>query len=89
MLINGIEKVRNENLKNPRAFIDYSQAIDDVCENLEGYNLTKKVRVLILFDDMIADMETNKKLNATHYFMMKILNKREIQQIASRFDETL
>ena len=73
--------------------------------------------MLILFDDMIADMESNKKLsvevtelflrgrkpsvllvfvsqsyfklprtitlNATHYFIMKVSNKRELQQIAS------
>ena len=63
MLINGREKVGIENLKNPKAFIDYSQTIDDVYENLEDYNPTKKRRVLIVFDDMIADMEYNKKLS--------------------------
>ena len=117
LLINGREKVGIENLKNPKAFIDYSQTIDDVYENLEDYNPTKKRRVLIVFDDMIADMESNKKLspivtelflrgrklnislvfisqsyfkvpktirlNATHYFIIKIPNKRELQQIAS------
>ena len=42
LLINGIEKVWIENLKNPnaKAFTDYSQAIDDVYENLEDYNPT-------------------------------------------------
>ena len=30
LLINGREKVGIENLKNPKAFIDYSQTIDDV-----------------------------------------------------------
>ena len=50
-------------LKNPKAFIDYSQAIVDVYENLENYNPTKKRKVLIVFDDMIADMEDNKKLS--------------------------
>ena len=63
LLINGREKVGIENLKNPKAFIDYSQTIDDVYENLEDYNPTKKRRVLIVFDDMIADMESNKKLS--------------------------
>ena len=48
-------------LKNPKAFCDYSQTIDDVYENLEDYNPTKKRKVLIVFDDMIADMETYKK----------------------------
>ena len=51
-----------KNLKNPKAFIDYSQTIDDVYENLEDYNRIKKTRVSIVFDDMIADMESNKKI---------------------------
>ena len=54
--INGREKIGIEILKNPKAFIDYSQTIDDVYENLEDYNPLKKRRVLIVFDDMIADM---------------------------------
>ena len=55
MLINGREKVGIEQLKNPKAFIDYSQTINDVYENLEDYNPAKKRKVLIVFDDMIAD----------------------------------
>ena len=35
----------------------------DVYENLEDYNLTKKKRVLKAFDDMIADMKSNKKVS--------------------------
>ena len=64
MLINGREKVGIKILKNPKAFIDYSQKIDDVYENLEDYNSTKKRRVLILFDDMIADLKSNKKIKS-------------------------
>ena len=63
MLINGIEKVGIETLKNPKALIDYSRTIDDVYENLEDYNPTKKRRVLIVFDDMMTVMESNKKLS--------------------------
>ena len=59
--INEREKDGIEILKIPKAFIDYSQAIDDVYENLENYNPTKKRRVLIVSDDMIADLESNKK----------------------------
>ena len=47
--------------KNPKVFIDYSQTIDDVYENLEDHNPIKKKRVLLVFDDMTADMESNKK----------------------------
>ena len=64
MLINGREKVGIKILKNPKAFIDYSQKTDDVYENLEDYNSTKKRRVLILFDDMIADLKSNKKIKS-------------------------
>ena len=48
------KKIGLENLKNPKAVIDYSQTID-AYENLEDYN----PRVLV-FDDMIADMDCNK-----------------------------
>ena len=62
MLINGREKVGTKDLKSPKAFIDYSQTTDDVYENLETYNPTKK-RCFNRVDDMIADMESNKKLS--------------------------
>ena len=61
LLINGREKVGIENLKSPKAFIDYSQTIDDVNENLEDYNPTKRRRVLIVL--VIADVKSNKKLS--------------------------
>ena len=59
MIIKGREKEGLENLKNPKTFIDYSWKIDDVYENLEYYNSTKKRRVLVVFVDVIADMESN------------------------------
>ena len=61
LLINGREKVGIQILKNPKAFTDYSQTIDNVYEKLEDFNPIKKRSVLIVFDDMIADMESNKK----------------------------
>ena len=60
LLIDGREKKGIEKLKDSKAFIDYSQTIDDVYENLEDYNPTKNRRVIIVFDDMIADMESKK-----------------------------
>ena len=114
-LLTEEKKYELKKLKNPKTFIDFSQTIDDVYENLEDYHPTKKRRVLIEFGDMIADMESNKKLspivtelvfsgrnlkislvfisqsyfqmtktirlNATYLFIMKIPNKRELQQI--------
>ena len=55
-----LRKQKKQKLKNTKAFIDYSQTVDDVYENLEDYNPTKKRRVLIVFDDIIADMQSNK-----------------------------
>ena len=63
LLINGREKVRIKTLKNPKAFIDYSQTIDEFLKNLEDYNPTKKRRVFHMFHNMIAGMESNKKLS--------------------------
>ena len=37
--------------------------MDDTCKNIEEYNPSKKRIILIVFDDMIADILNNKKLN--------------------------
>ena len=63
LLINRREKVGIKKVKNPKAFAEYSQTIDDVYKNFQDYNPTKKWRVLIVFDDMIAEMESNKNLS--------------------------
>ena len=50
------EKIGTKKLRNPKAFIDYSQTIDDVYENLEDCNPTKKKRkVMMVLGDIIAD----------------------------------
>ena len=41
----------------------YSNDIDDIYKNIEEYNPNKKRKILIAFDDIIADMLGNKKLN--------------------------
>ena len=51
LLNNGKEKIGIKKLKNSKAFTFYSQTIDDLYENLEDYNPTKKRRELIVFDD--------------------------------------
>ena len=59
-LINEKEKVGIENLKNPRAFL----IIHNWCLwKFWDYCPTKKRKVLIAFDDMIADMESNEKFS--------------------------
>ena len=59
LLINEREMVEMKELKNPKSFFCYSQTIDDVYENFEDYNPTEKRKVLLVFDDMLADMEAN------------------------------
>ena len=90
--------------------------MQDVYKNLRESNISKKRKILIVFDDIIADMINIKKLNpvatemfirgrklnilivfitqsyfqvrtdvrrnSTHFFIMKMSNKREVQQIA-------
>ena len=48
-----------KHINDPNAFIEYSNTMDDVCENIHDYNSTKKRKFLIIFDDMIADIMTN------------------------------
>ena len=58
--IKGRDQVEIKKLENTKAFIDYSQTIDEIYENLEDYNPRRQRRAWIVFDDMIADMESNK-----------------------------
>ena len=46
-----------------KAFIEYSNNMPDVYKNIGKYNLGKKRKVLIVFDDMVADMINNEELN--------------------------
>ena len=62
LLINKRESAGLKYLNNSKAFIKYSNNMDDVYKNIEEYNPTKKRKILIVFD-MIADMLSNKKLN--------------------------
>ena len=61
-LINKREKVGLKHYDDPKAFIEYSNDMQDVYKNIEGYNLGKKCKVLIIFDDMIAEIIINKSL---------------------------
>ena len=48
-------------LNNPNAFIECSNTMDDVYENINDYNPIRKRKKLIVFDDLIADIMGNKK----------------------------
>ena len=105
-----------KNVNNPNAFILCSNTMDDVYEDIDNSNPKRNKKVLIVFDDMIADIMTNNKfqaiinelfircrklnislvfitqyyysvpkdvrLNSTHYFIIEINNKRELQNNA-------
>ena len=60
-LIKNREDARRKHLDGPNAFIERSNTTDDVYENIDNYNLSRKRTNLILFDDMIADIMTDKK----------------------------
>ena len=49
--------------KDPKAFMEYSNDMQDVYKHIKDYNLGKKRKIILVFDDMIADMINNKKLN--------------------------
>ena len=108
--------MNNSVFGNSKAFMVYSNDMLDFYKNIEDHNPNKKRDVLIVFDDMIADIINNKKLNpvvtelfirgrklnisivfitksyfkvpkdvrlnSSHFFIMKIPSKRELQQIA-------
>ena len=60
-LIKKLEEVGIKHLNNPNAFIECSNIMDDVYENIDDYNSSRRRKILIAFDDMIADIMTNKK----------------------------
>ena len=59
-LINKREQAGIRNLNDPHAFIEYSDDMNDVLDDINNYNKNRVKKVLIVFDDMIADIEYNK-----------------------------
>ena len=59
-LINKREQAGTKNLNDANAFIEYSDDMDDVLDDINNYNKNRDKKVLIVFDDMIADIEYNK-----------------------------
>ena len=116
ILIKNRKNVGIKHFNDTNAFIECSNTMDDVYENINDYNPNRKIKILVVFDDMIADIMTNKKfqaiikelfircrklsislvfitqsyfsvpkdvrLNLTHYLIMNINSKRELQNIA-------
>ena len=51
-----------KNLNDPNAFIEYSSTMDDILDNIEDYNKKRKMKILIVFDDMISHIMYDKKV---------------------------
>ena len=63
-LINKRERVGINRLNDPQAFIEYFNDMHKVYENIDNYDPDKENKILIVFDDMIANMIKNKELNS-------------------------
>ena len=59
-LIKNCENVGIKHLNDSNTFIECSNTMDEIYENIDGYNLSRKRKILIAFDDMIADIMSNK-----------------------------
>ena len=64
LLINKTESPGLKQFNDPKAFIEYSNDMQDVYKNIDEYNTAKERKILIVSDHMIADMINNKKLNS-------------------------
>ena len=63
-LIHKREQVGIKNLNDPYAFIEYSNDMNDVLEDITNYNKNRDKKVLIIFDAMIADIMRSEKFKA-------------------------
>ena len=63
-LINKRESTALKHFIDPKVFIEYSNDMKDVYKDINKYNIDKERKILIVFDDMIADMINNNKLNS-------------------------
>ena len=74
-LITKREHNRTKHFNDSKAFIEYSNTCD-IYKSIEEYNPNKKRKILIIFDDMMASMLSNKKLNSiiTELFILEAEN---------------
>ena len=64
ILIKKCKDAGIKHLNDPNAFIECSNTMDDVYENINDYNPIRKRKKVIVFDDMIADIKSNKRFQA-------------------------
>ena len=63
-LIKNSENAGIQHLNDLKGFIEYSNTKNDVYENIDPYNPNRRKKILIVFDDMIADIMPNKKFQS-------------------------
>ena len=63
-MINKREGVVIDHFNDPKAFVKYSNDMRNIYKNINDYNTDKENKILIVFDDISADMIHNKKLNS-------------------------
>ena len=63
-MINKREGVVIDHFNDPKAFVEYSNDMRNIYKNINDYNTDKENKILIVFDDISADMIHNKKLNS-------------------------
>ena len=63
-MINKKNCVGINHFNDPKSFIEYSRNMHDVYKNIDDYNPDKENKILVVFDDMIANMIHNKNLNS-------------------------
>ena len=63
-LINKREQAGIKNLNHPHAIIEYSKNMNDVLDYINNYNKNRDKKVLIIFDDTIADIMRSEKFKA-------------------------
>ena len=62
-LINKQEITDSKHFNDSKGFIEYLDDIDDIYKNIEEHNPNKNRKISLLFDGMVVDMLSNKKLN--------------------------
>ena len=63
-LIKNRENAGIKHVNNPKAFIKCTNTMDDIYENIGDYNPSRRRNILIIFDDMIADIMTNERFQS-------------------------
>ena len=62
-LIKNRKNAGIKHLNDSKAFTECSNTMDNIYENINDYNPHRKRKILIVFDDVIADIMTNKNFN--------------------------